>query len=157
MPCQLRKEKGSAAVELAIILPVLMMLFAMIAPFVKFGFDYMVVQRAASHGVRYASRADVNGRTAADSATAVRRPSPTEVANFVRDSSNGKVTPASVTVTPNPRQAVPGEPITVAVVYQMSYGPLTQIINSLKTAFFGGGAFLPSSTTVTVSARGREE
>jgi hypothetical protein len=151
-----RREEGAAAVEFGIILPILMVFLAFVAPVIKFGYDYMVLQRAVSHGVRYASRADINPIVRSDGSTG-RRPVPSEVKEFVSDSSNGKVLAETVDVTPNPALALPGELITVAVDYELSYGPLADIANAVKGAFFGGGAFLPSSTTVTVSARGREE
>lgn len=151
-----RREEGAAALELAIILPILLVLLAFVAPLVKFGYDYMVLQRAAAHGVRYASRADINPQVRSDG-TLGRRPLPGEVKTFVSDSSNGKVAATAVSVDPNPALALPGEQITVTVAYPMSYGPLAEIANAVKATFFGGGAFLPSSTTVNVSARGREE
>lgn len=152
----LRREEGSAAMELGLVIPVLLVLLAFVAPLIKFGYDYMVVQRAASHGVRYASRADVNPQLRTDGSLG-RRPLPSEVASFVSASSDGKITASNVAVEPDPSKAVPGERITVTVNYPLSYGPLAEIANGVKAAFFGGGAFLPSTTTVKVSARGREE
>ncbi|HEX2052254.1 MAG TPA: TadE/TadG family type IV pilus assembly protein [Actinomycetota bacterium] len=152
----LRREEGAAALEFGIILPILLALLAFVAPLVKFGYDYMVIQRAVSHGVRYASRADVNPTVRSDGSLG-RRPLPSEVQAFVASSSGGKVQASTVSVSPNPKLAVPGEPITVEVDYELSYGPLADIANGISGAFFGGGASLPSSTTVTVSARGREE
>ena len=151
----MRREEGAAAVEFGIILPILLVLLAFVAPFIKFGYDYMVLQRAVSHGVRYASRADVNPVERSDGSLG-RRPLPSEVQSFVADSSNGKVLANTVSVTPNPTAALPGEPIVVEVDYEFTYGPLADIANAVKGLFFGGGAFLPP-TTVTVSARGREE
>lgn len=150
-----RREEGAAAVEFGLILPLLLVFLAMVAPVIKFGYDYMVLQRAVSHGVRYASRADINPVVRSDGSLG-RRPLPSEVRAFVSDSSNGKVLAETVDVTPNPTLALPGEQITVAVDYELSYGPLADIANAVKGLFFGGGAFLPP-TTVTVSARGREE
>lgn len=152
----LRREEGAAALELGLVLPVLIVLLAMIAPLIKFGYDYMIVQRAAAHGVRYASRADINPQIRADGSLG-RRPLPSEVASFVSDSSDGKVSASTVSVNPDPSKALPGEQIVVTIDYPMSYGPLAEVANAVKSAFFGGGAFLPSTTTVTVSARGREE
>lgn len=149
-----RNEQGIAVVEFSMVLPILLVFLALAGPLAKFGYDYMVVQRAASHGVRFASRADVNARSA-DGAL-VRRPSAGEVAAFVSNSSNGKVSSADVTVQPNPRQALPGEVITVSVDYTVSYGPLADVANTVKSVFFGGGEFLPP-TPITVSAWGREE
>lgn len=155
MPKLLRRgEDGVIAVEFGLILPILLVFLAAVAPLVKFGYDYMVVQRATAHGVRFASRADVNARSVDGSL--VRRPSAGEVAAFVSDSSNGKVDSSAVTVVPNPRQALPGEAINVSVDFTVSYGPLAGIANAVKGAFFGGGELLPP-TQITVSAWGREE
>ena len=142
--------------EFGLIVPVLLVMLAFVAPLIKFGYDYMVVQRAVSHGVRYASRADVNPQVRADGSLG-RRPLPGEVRSFVADSSNGMVSAADVQVSPDPSKALPGEQITVTVSYPLNYGPLAEIANGVKAAFFGGGAFLPVTTEVRVSARGREE
>jgi len=147
-----QSEEGTAAMELGIILPLLLVLAALVAPLVKFGYEYMEVQRAASHGVRYATRADVNARPDGLG----RRPRVADVRQFVSDSSGGKVAATAVSVVPDPSRAVPGEVITVSIDHQLSYGALADIANGIKSAFFGGGAFLPPQT-VTVSARGREE
>lgn len=152
-----RREEGAAALELGIILPLLLVFLAFVSPLIKFGYEYMVLQRAAAHGVRFATRADVNPRLGPDG-TLTRRPNGTEVAQFVSDSSNGRVDAARVTIDPpNPALALPGEQVTVSLDYDVSYGPLAEIVNAVRTTFFGGGASLPSSTEVTVSARGREE
>jgi Flp pilus assembly protein TadG len=150
------REEGTAAVELGMILPILLVFLAFFGPLVKFGYEYMVLQRAVSHGVRYASRADVNAQTRSDGSVG-RRPIPAEVRSFVSDSADGMVPAAAVDVTPDPTLTLPGEQITVTVEHQLSFGPLADIVNSVKSAFFGGGVLLPSSTTVNVSARGREE
>src|SRR5688572_4973038 len=121
-----RREDGAAALELAIVLPILLVLLAFVAPLVKFGYDYMVLQRAAAHGVRYASRADINPQVRSDGSLG-RRPLPSEVKAFVSSSSNGKVAATAVSVDPNPTLALPGEQITVTVNYPMSYGPLAEI------------------------------
>ena len=151
-----RREDGAAAMELGIVLPLLLVLMAFVAPLVKFGYDYMVIQRAAAHGVRFASRADVNVRYAEDGVTLTRRPTPSEVAKFVGDSSDGMIDPGQVAVFPNPSSALPGERIEVTVDHTISYGPLAEIANEIKKTFFGGSAF-PTESPVKVSAWGREE
>ncbi|HVL50860.1 MAG TPA: TadE/TadG family type IV pilus assembly protein, partial [Actinomycetota bacterium] len=98
MPTLRQSEEGTAAMELGIILPLLLVLAALVAPLVKFGYDYMEVQRAASHGVRYATRADVNARPDGLG----RRPREADVRQFVSDSSGGKVSAAAVSVVPDP-------------------------------------------------------
>lgn len=151
-----RREEGAASMELGIVLPILLILLALVAPLVKAGFEYMVLQRAVAHGVRYASRADVNAHIAPDGSYS-RRPSPGEVAAFVKDAASPiTIDPADVTVSPNPMLSLPGEPIVVTARNTVTYGPLASIATAVKNLFFGGGTS-PPTTVVTVSARGREE
>lgn len=152
-----RNERGAAIVEFQLMLPILLFFLALVAPLVVYGYDYMILQRSAAHGVRFASRADVNVRCADELCSSyTRRPSPSEVASFVSDASGNKVGPETVTVTPDPRLTLPGERIAVDIGYTVSYGPLADIANTVKSLFFGGGEFLPPSE-ITVSAWGREE
>jgi Flp pilus assembly protein TadG len=151
-----RGEQGAAAVEFAIIVSILLMLFTMVVPIVKSGYEYMVLQRAVSHGVRFASRADVNPRVS-DSGTLTRRPSVSEVRQFVVDAAQPVgVSAANITVIPEPRAAMPGAQVQVEATYTMSYGVMGDFANTVKKTFFGPGDVL-SDYQVTVSARGREE
>jgi Flp pilus assembly protein TadG len=151
-----RGEEGAAAVEFAIIVSILLMLFTIVAPIVRSGYEYMVLQRAVSHGVRFASRADVNPRVS-DSGTLTRRPSVAEVRQFVVEAAQPLgVTAADITVAPEPRVAMPGAQVEVSASYTISYGILGSIANGIKSALFGGGDVL-SDYEVTVSGRGREE
>ena len=151
-----RGEEGAAAVEFAIIVSILLMLFTIVAPIVKSGYEYMVLQRAVSHGVRFASRADVNPRVS-DSGTLTRRPSVAEVQAFVVEAAQPLgVAAGDITVAPEPRVAMPGAQVEVSASYTMSYGVLGTIANGIKQALFGGGDVL-SDYEVTVSGRGREE
>ena len=151
-----RGEEGAAAVEFAIIVSILLMLFTIVAPIVKSGYEYMVLQRAVSHGVRFASRADVNPRVS-DSGTLTRRPSVAEVQAFVVEAAQPlSVAAGDITVAPEPRVAMPGAQVEVSASYTISYGVLGSIANGIKGALFGGGDVL-SDYEVTVSGRGREE
>lgn len=150
-----RGEEGAAAVEFALILPILVVLLAFVAPIVKSGYDYMILQRAVSHGVRYASRVDVNPRS--DGAGGLtRRPSQAEVKQFVQSAALPLVVPASSITVTNPRAALPGGQIEVSANYTISHGAAAAFANAVKSAFFGGGTLL-ADYPVTVSARGREE
>lgn len=150
-----RREEGAAALEFGLVLPILLVIVTGMAPLVKAGYEYMVIQRAVAHGVRYASRADVNPRR--DGGTVTRRPSPAEVQAFVANAAQPlNVSPSNVTVSPNPRQALPGEPIEVTTTYTLTFGVIGDIANSVSQILFGGGAYL-SDQPVTVSSRGREE
>ena len=153
---RIRGEEGASAVEFAMILSILLLLFSFVAPIVKSGYEYMVLQRAVSHGVRYASRADVNPRSDGVGGL-TRRPSPAEVQQFVVDSAQPlEVALADVTVTPNPRNAMPGAQIEVSANYTMSYGIMADFANTVKATFWGGDPLL-ADWPVIVSARGREE
>jgi len=151
-----RGEEGAAAVEFGIILPILLVLLTFVAPIVKSGYEYMVLQRAVSHGVRFASRADVNPRVS-DSGTLTRRPSTAEVRQFVVQAAQPVgISASNITVIPEPRAAMPGSQVQVSADYTMDYGPLGDMANGVKKMLFGGGDLL-SDFEVTVSARGREE
>lgn len=150
-----RREEGASVIELAFVLPVLLLVFAATVPVVKSGWEYLSLTRATAHGVRYASRVDVNARESSVGLT--RRPTADEVEAFVRDAAGG-LNLDSVTVTPEPAGALPGEAITVTATYEFTYGPLADIANGVVgLASFGGDQLLPQSKVVTVSATGREE
>src|SRR5688572_23393205 len=141
--------------ELGLLVPVLMLLLVTVLPLVKAGWEYMLVSRASAHGIRYATRVDVNARTTS-SGVLTRRPTTAEVDAFVRDAAS-PLSLSSVTVSPEPITTLPGDLITVRTSYTVRFGPLAGIANSVKTSFFGGGDILPESKEITVSARGREE
>jgi hypothetical protein len=159
MLSRLRREDGAAALEFGLVLPILLIVAAMTFPLLKAGYEYIALSRAVSHGVRYASRADENARYAPDGVTLTRRPTASEVDAYVRDAVGPELSDnvTAVTVTPEPFGALPGEPIDITATYQVSYGVLADIANAVHGVFFGGGAYLPETSEVTVSARGREE
>lgn len=147
------RDEGASTLELGLVLPVVMLIVTITIPVVQAGWSYLVLSRATSAGIRYATRTDENARTAGG--TLVRRPSGAEVAAFVRDAAS-PLTPSDVTVTPEPVATMPGETVTVRVAYQISFGPLAAAANGMSSVL-GGGRILPDSKVVTVSARGREE
>lgn len=150
----LRREEGVSIVELAFVLPIFLIVLAVTVPIVKAGWDYVSLTNATAHGVRYASRADVNARESPDGLT--RRPTAEEVEAFVREAAGG-LDLSQVTVSPEPSRALPGETITVSATHEFSFGPLGDLANTVKDLFFGGGAYLPESKSITVSSTGREE
>lgn len=151
---RLRAESGGATMEFALLLPLLMLLLATAAPVVKAGWEYMVLDRAVAHGVRYASRVDVNARTFSGGLT--RRPTAEEVQAFVRQTA-APLLPSAVTVTPEPTSALPGEQITVEATYEISFAGVAAAANGVDAVLFGGDGIFPQSMTVMVSATGREE
>lgn len=151
---RLRREEGISALELGLVVPVLLAIIAFTAPLVKAGWEYISLTRATAHGVRYATRVDTNARMSTSGLT--RRPSAAEVDAFVRDAAGG-LQLDSVTVTPDPTSTLPGDVVTVRVSYEVSFGPLATLANAISQDLLQGGAVLPQSKVVTVSATGREE
>jgi hypothetical protein len=157
MSVRLDRDEGAATVELGIVLPVLLVLIAGVAPLIKFGLDYMVLSRAVSHGLRYATRVDTNAHYIPDGVTLSRRPSASEVQAFVMDAAGPlELSPAGIAVVPDPLGALPGEPIKVEATYEVSFGVLADLANAVKD-LLGGGSHLADSRTIRVSVRGREE
>jgi len=150
---ELRREDGASAVELAWVVPILLLVLTVAVPSLEAGWRYMSMSRAASAGIRYATRVDTHPRQSSVGLT--RRPTTTEVQDFVREAAS-PLELDSVTVDPEPAGALPGEAITVTVTHGVSYGPLASVANTVAAAF-GGRGILPEETSVTVSARGRQE
>jgi hypothetical protein len=151
------REVGAATVELGIVLPVLLILVAGVAPLIKFGLEYMVLSRAVSHGLRYATRVDTNAHYIPDGVTLSRRPSAGEVQAFVRDAAGPlELSVADIAVVPDPLGALPGEPIKVEATYEVSFGLLADLANAAKD-LLGLSADLADSKRIEVSVRGREE
>jgi Flp pilus assembly protein TadG len=152
---RLGAEDGISAIQFAFVLPILMLLLVVVAPLVKAGWEYHVLTRATSHGIRYATRVDTNARMSEAGLT--RRPTATEVAEFVREAASPlDASGIAVEVTPDPSGAMPGELVTVTATYEISFGPMAELANRMKGLFWGG-QILPESSTVAVSAQGREE
>lgn len=151
----MKRQQGAATVELAMLVPALMILVATAIPLLKFGMDYMVVSRAVSSGARYASRVDVNARVAS-SGGLTRRPTAAEVRQVVVNAA-APLALASVTVSPEPSSTLPGGQVFVSASYQASFGPLGAAANSIRSVFFGKPNIFPQSKVITVSSRAREE
>lgn len=151
----MRREDGVSTMELALVLPVLLLLLVVVVPVVKAGWEYMVVSRASAHGVRYATRVDTNARMSS-AGYLTRRPTTAEVESFVRDAAQ-PLELASVSVAPEPAGSLPGDLVAVRARYVVSFGPVAGVANSVKSLFFGGGDLLPESKEITVTAKGREE
>jgi hypothetical protein len=150
-----RRDDGVSTVELAFIVPFLLLLLTAVVPLVKAGWEYMAVSRASANGIRYATRVDTNARVS-PAGFLTRRPSSAEVESFVRDGAS-PFGLSTVSVSREPTGALPGDLISLRTTYVVSFGPLASIANSVKGTFFGGGPLLPDSKEIAVTARGREE
>jgi Flp pilus assembly protein TadG len=142
---RLRSEHGSELIEFAIVLPILLLVFAGIVDFALLFQRYLTISNAAREGARIAvlpgySQTDVQNR----------------VTQYVREGtgdSTASPTTTLTTVTINPGGAVgtPGFPaaqVTVSLTYSyMVLGPVSGL--------FGGGSF--SSIVLTVRSTMRVE
>lgn len=156
----LRGDRGLASLEIAMILPMLLLILLVAVPLVTEGWDYLVVTGATSSGIRYASRVDENARTTSTFApvctvsSPTRRPSACEVQQFIQQAA--APLGVSVTVSPDPTVTLPGEPITVTSTYTVTF-PLAGAVNAFSRVFFGGSVSVPTSTVINITAQGREE
>src|SRR5438876_2645470 len=57
-----RSDSGVQLVELAIVLPVLLMLFAAVAEFGRYFYEYTTLAKSSRHAVRYLATAYTDGR-----------------------------------------------------------------------------------------------
>jgi hypothetical protein len=126
------------------------------------GWEYMVMNRASAHGVRYATKVEVNARCDGTvdevgrcEGELRRRPTTEEVELFVRDAVR-PLSVDSVSVRPDPSSSLPGELVTVTITNELSFGLLGEAANRITRAFFGGN-LLPESGTMTARAYGRQE
>jgi Flp pilus assembly protein TadG len=126
---RLRSGRGQAAVELALILPVLLVIIYAIFQFGQIYVQYQEVSAATSEGARQASNmADVAepGRTSTIIATV-------KAAANVKN--NGAFDPSALAVTVTSATWTPGDPVTVTSKYQATVSILgvTLFSNNLTT------------------------
>lgn len=133
-----RSERGAELIELALVLPILLLVFAGIVDFAVMFQRYLVVNNAAREGARIAvlpgySQPDVQNR----------------VTQYVREGTGDNTLSPVTVLTPvsiDPPGATPPFPaaqVTVTMTYNyLILGPVA--------ALFGGGSF-PSSTLIARS------
>jgi Flp pilus assembly protein TadG len=142
----LRRDRGAAALELALLLPVLFAVLALTFPLGQAFIEKMRVGRAAGTAERFASAAP---NTPAYGASG-RRPSAGEVVKAANDAyvgDGGSLTGFNVQVSPGTR---PGDVVAVHAEKQVDLGPLGSFLEVIKV--------IPSHTiTVSATATGREE
>jgi Flp pilus assembly protein TadG len=131
------RERGAAAVELAFLLPILAFLFAAAVPVVQVVLHHTYLNQLSQAGARYATRSDVDP-TDTSGSYGLRR-SPGEVEAWIQEvaTDDGRIDPATLTVTvqPDPEGAFPNTPITVTVRAPVSLGFLGDVANGVADMF----------------------
>ncbi len=129
-------ERGAAAVELALFLPLLFLLAALSVGAVRMVADQNHLNQVTETAARYATRAAADpGAT-----TYSTRRTTAEVAAYVEELSDLPV--LEVVVTPDPTLAYPGDDVTVAITVQHDAGPMADAANAL-TGVIGQGPVFP--------------
>lgn len=160
----LRREDGSAAVELGLLLPVLLAAALIFTPVVTRLGDSTRTDDALGQAIRYATKASANAiEASADGHCPAprRRRSAVEVADFL-DAASGGLVPAdlvSVSVQqPNgapdvvhPCQAIPGSVVTITAVVGLDDDVIDDLSAAARQVLTGGGQVpgLPATRTIT--------
>lgn len=158
-----RAERGGAAVELAIFLPLLVFLATAAAFVVRLFLGYHALTDLSQTGARYATRAQLNP----DAPGVYRfRPTAEEVVAYLEDVAGDQgLDLQGISVSPDPSTAFPDTPITVTVTAAIERGALGRAARGLTAAFpgfFGGGDVSPpvcaeDTFCLTTTATMREE
>lgn len=147
-----RHERGGAAVELAIFLPLLFLLAFGALTTVHVFRDYSELNQLSQTGARYATRAALDPTRPG---TYRFRPSSEEVADYVRDAADLDVT--SVDVSPDPSSTYPGDEVTVTVRTHTDLGALGWLANTMAGLVGGGDLFPEGGLVMASTASMREE
>ena len=122
-----QSERGSAAVELAVSLPVMVLLILLAFSATELFWNKRHLDDVASEAAHFATVASDEPRSPRPSGT---RPTPEAVAAFVGEISELPV--LEVAVSPDPTTIHPGEEVTVEVVLKHDVGPLATLVNGLN-------------------------
>lgn len=161
-----RSERGSQAVELALVALVLLLVASALAPMAELALAQTRLSRAAADGLRFATRALPNpcsaGTTgcpfteaAACGGGARRWPSQNEVTGFVRAAA-GEDTALAVTVSPSPCVAASGQAISLTLERTHDLGPLAAAANRIAV-IVSGRTLLPATVQVRSDLLGYQE
>lgn len=134
-------ERGAAVVEIALVVPILVLIASASTYAVRTVLDYTHVAHLSEVGARYATRAALDPGRPGDYSF---RPTAEQVAGYVREAAEVDV--FDVTVTPEPALARPGDEIEIVVTTHVELGPLGRAANAIAGAFaglFGGGRPFP--------------
>lgn len=132
-----RSDTGAAAVELALFLPLLVLLMAASVGAVRMVADQNHLNQVTETAARYATRSSVDPLHPEPYST---RRTAAQVEAYVEDLSDLPV--LEVLVTPDPTLAFPGTDVTVSVTVQHDAGPLADAANAVA-GLLGQGPVFP--------------
>ncbi|HEX9697017.1 MAG TPA: hypothetical protein VGB64_11990 [Actinomycetota bacterium] len=144
------REDGSALVEVAMFVPLAILLLGLGTFVARALIDYAKLSDLSASAARYATRA------ASDPAREGGyrlRPTAAEVEAYVRRVATIPI--ESVTVTPDPSTATPGTDVTVAIRARVPLGPVARSVNAIAGLFAGvagAGPPLPADGITLESA-----
>lgn len=148
---RLRDQRGTAAIELALFLPLLVFVAVAATGIVRLVLDTSHLDHVAQAGARYATRA----APGADRGEYRLRPTAAEVEAYVRAIADMPI--ESVEVAPDPSTALPGTAITVTVHARRDLGIVASSANALGRVVAGGPVFTDGGIGLSSTAVMREE
>jgi Flp pilus assembly protein TadG len=140
--CFKRDERGVQLVELAIVLPVLVVLFAAVAEFGRYFYEYTTLAKGSRVAVRYLATAITNGDCDADAKRLV------VYGNFA-GTGNPIVTGLTTSNVEITRRNISGGLMTAGIPNTVTI----KIINYQHTPIFDLGGLTKSSTTLAVDVK----
>lgn len=148
---RVRDDRGAAAVEFALLLPLVAFLAMAGVTAIRLFNDHGELTKLSSAGTRYATRAALDP----DRAEYRFRPNAAEVEAYIR--SIATVPVDDVTVSPDPTTAFPGDEIVVTITTHTDAGPLASAANALAGILGQDDPFPDGDITYTTSTAMREE
>lgn len=147
-----RREDGAAAIEFALLLPVLVLMAMMAVPVVNTVLGYVDLNEASEAGARYATAAHLDPE---NPAVYRFRPDAAAVESYLRRISD--VPLESVSITPDPASSLPGTQVTVTITHRVPMGPLARVANFFAGLVGGDPLFPDGGLVLTSTATMREE
>ncbi len=131
---RLREQRGAAAVEMAIFVPLLVFLFTGAAFVVRLVLGYHALVDLSETGARYASRAQLDP----DTGEYRFRPTAAQVTAYIQSVADERgLDLEGASVSPDPSTAFPGTPITISVTAVVDRGVLGRAAREVGNAFPG--------------------
>jgi hypothetical protein len=119
------RERGVAAVELALTMGVLLTLMLLVAPLAQVMVSQQRLERVAGAADRFATQADDRPRPDCSGDTAIPHPGTACVQSVAAAwlAQAGESATPTVTVSSNPTTSAPGTPVTVTMTITRDLGP----------------------------------